>query len=309
MREGCGVHHCNIGVRDLEATKAFYRDTLDFTNIFVEFPEAEYPALREVVRIANPVYSAVLFSQEAGGIIVELCQMINPTPRPIRSDFRYGDIGVNKMSIAVSDLDKVYNELKNKMIFCSAPKSVKIKGWGDYRLVYGRDSEGNLIEFFCAEKMRMTDKFGGVQWMGVSVTELERSIEFYQKYMGFDRMFINPHESFSGILDEVTGVSNTKLRSCVLENSKAEGMVELFEMTRPRGRSVPHSTIWGDFGYWQICVNGDNNESIFEIAAYFENEGLEFISKPQLMKDEKRGGFFYLKDPDGIHMEFLVFNQ
>ena len=45
------------------------------------------------------------------------------------------------------------------------------------------------------------------------------------------------------------------------------------------------------------------------ILANSNAEGLEFISKPQLMHDEKRGGFFYLKDPDGIHMEFLVFNQ
>jgi hypothetical protein len=27
------------------------------------------------------------------------------------------------------------------------------------------------------------------------------------------------------------------------------------------------------------------------------------------MHDEKRGGFFYMRDPDGIPLEFLVFDQ
>jgi hypothetical protein len=43
------------------------------------------------------------------------------------------------------------------------------------------------------------------------------------------------------------------------------------------------------------------------MAAYFEKEGMEFLSGPQLMHDEREGAFFYMKDPDGIPVEFLVF--
>ena len=72
---------------------------------------------------------------------------------------------------------------------------------------------------------------------------------------------------------------------------------------------IPSSTRWGDFGYTQVCVNGKEGTNLYEIAAYFEKEGMEFLSGSQLMHDEKGGGFFYLKDPDGIPVEFLVFNQ
>jgi catechol 2,3-dioxygenase-like lactoylglutathione lyase family enzyme len=307
MYKGYGVHHIAVGVKNLEKMKSFYREVLEFKDVFVDFPEAEYPALHEVVRASHPVYAAILFNQVAGGIIVELVQMTDPVARPIRKESRLGDIGLAKITIAVSDVERLYEELKGAASFCSRPKSAAIPGWGEYRFVYCRDPEGNLVEFISGERIPAQNRFGGVRWIGVSVTELERSSAFYQKYLGFDTIFINPHESFSGLIDEVSGYKPSRIRSCVLGNSKAEGMVELFEVLEPRGRSIPFGVRWGDFGYLQVCLNGKQGGDIFEIAAYFEKEGMEFLSGPQLMHDERQGAFFYMKDPDGIPVEFLVF--
>jgi catechol 2,3-dioxygenase-like lactoylglutathione lyase family enzyme len=307
MYKGYGVHHIAIGVKNLERMKAFYQDVLSFDNLFVDFPAAEYPALHEVVRSPNPRYAAILFSQSAGGIIVELVQMVDPVPRPIRKDFRYGDIGLAKMTIAVSDVENVFKEFKGTIDFCSEPKSVMIPDFGESRFVYCRDPEGNMIEFFSGPKITVQDRFGGVLWVGVSVTDLKRSMSFYQNVAGFDAMFIRSHESFSEHVDDVSGGQNTKVRSCVLQSSKAEGMIELFEVVAPRGRSLPFGTRWGDFGYAQVCLNGRQGDDIFKMASHFEKEGIEFLSGPQLMRDERDGAFFYMKDPDGIPVEFLVF--
>ena len=307
MYKGHGVHHVALGVKNLKTMEAFYRDVLEFKNVFVDFPEAEYPALQEVVRMPHPVYAAILFNQAAGGIIVELVQMVNPIPRPIRNEFRLGDIGVVKITIAVKEVERLYKELKGSVNFCSRPKSAAIPGWGECHFVYCRDPEGNFIEFISGTKVPAQNRFGGVCWVGMSVTDLDRSLTFFQKYLGFDALFINLHEGFSGLVDEVSGRKHTKIRSCVLANSKAEGMVELFEVLEPRGRSIPFGTRWGDFGYLQVCLNGKQGDDIFEMAAYFEKEGMEFLSGPQLMHDERQGAFFYMKDPDGIPVEFLVF--
>ena len=307
MYKGYGVHHIAVGVKNLERMKSFYQNVLLFDNLFVDFPEAEYPALNEVVRSPNPRYTAILFSQAAGGIIVELVQMVNPVPRPIRKDFRYGDIGLAKMTIAVSAVEDIVKEFKGKIDFCSKPKSVMIPGYGEYRFVYCKDPEGNMIELISGPETAVKDRFGGVPWVGVCVTDLERSVPFYQKMGGFDSFFINTHESFSGLVDDVSGGQNTKVRSCILKSSQAEGMIELFEVVTPRGRSLPFGTRWGDFGYAQVCLNGKQGDDIFKMASHFEKEGIEFLSGPQLMGDEREGAFFYMKDPDGIPVEFLVF--
>ena len=307
MHKGYGVHHNAIGVKDLKVMRPFYEKTLEFNQIFVDFPQAEYPALHEVVRAPHPVYIAPLLYQEAGGVIVELTQMVEPAGRPIRKDFRYGDIGQAKMTIAVGDIEKVYRELKGQVNFPFRPRRARIPDWGEYRFVYCRDPEGNLIELASSEKLPVKHKYGGVQWVGVSVTNLERSLAFYQSYGGFDQVFMAPHESFSGLVDEVSGGKGTRVRSCVIGSRAGGGKLELFEVLEPRGRSIPFATRWGDFGYLQVCLNGKQGDDIFQIAAYFEKEGIEFASGPQLMHDERQGAFFYMKDPDGVMVEFLNF--
>jgi catechol 2,3-dioxygenase-like lactoylglutathione lyase family enzyme len=305
MYEIAGVHHVAIGVNNMEAMKSFYKDILEFKTGPQEPPAAPHAVMSDITRGVTPVFAASMLSQDAGGIIVEFIRMNTPAPRAIRRDFRYGDIGANKMTIAVSDVKKVYGELKNKVNFCSSPKSAEIPGWGAYNFVYGKDPEGNLIEFASGAKLPGKNKFGGVICIGISVTDLKRSIAFYQKNTGFDTLFINPHESFSGLVDEVSGGKSTKVRSCVLASSQGSGMVELFEVLEPRGRSIPSYTLWGDFGYLQTALMCKN---VPEIANRCEKEGLEFAVKLQRMPGED-AAFTYVRDPDGITLEFLSFGK
>jgi hypothetical protein len=84
-------------------------------------------------------------------------------------------------------------------------------------------------------------------------------------------------------------------------------MLELFEVLHPRGRSIPFSARWGDFGYLQVCMSCAD---VTGTAAYFAEEGIESITGPQWFgdsKDENAGMFFYIQDPDGIPVEFLSF--
>jgi catechol 2,3-dioxygenase-like lactoylglutathione lyase family enzyme len=309
MYKGSGTHHVAIGVKSLQTMKPFYQDILEFNKIFDEFAETEHEAMHKLFRMPHVVFKGIMFQQETGGIFVELIQMTNPAPRPIRKDFRYGDIGAAKITIAVSDVERLYRELKGRLNFCSKPKLAVIPGWGDYHFIYCKDPEGNIIEFISGANVQVQDRFGGARWIGVSVTDLQRSKSFYQKYLGFDIVVINNHQSFSGLVDEISGSNQTQVRSCLLANSEGGGMLELFEVLTPRGRSIPFATNWGDFGYLQVCLYCDN---IHEMAAYFEKEGIEFLCEIQMIDDgtpENAGMFMYIKDPDGIPVEFMVLPQ
>jgi catechol 2,3-dioxygenase-like lactoylglutathione lyase family enzyme len=308
MHEG-SVHHVAIGVRSLKTMKAFYQNILEFNKVFLEFEESEHEIMHEVLRTSHVVFSGIIFNQEEEGILVELIKMTNPVPRAVRKDFRYGDIGVSKITIPVSDLDYFYRELGDKIVFCSKPKLANVPGWGDYYFVYLRDPEGNLIELISMKSGRSQNRLGGVRSVGIGVTDLKRSMSFYRKHLGLDRVVIDSHESFSGLVDEVSCGNRTQVRSCVLANSKGSGTIELIEVMKPRGRSIPFATNFGDFGYLQVCLYCNDIE---EVAAYCEKEGIEVLSRPQLMDDgipEHKGSFLYAKDPDGIPIEFLVLHH
>ena len=84
--------------------------------------------------------------------------------------------------------------------------------------------------------------FAGARILGVSVTDLERSKAFYRKHCDFD-VVVSEHTAFSGKVGEVSGNRGTKVKSCLLDCSKREagegGMLELYEVSNPRGRSIP----------------------------------------------------------------------
>jgi catechol 2,3-dioxygenase-like lactoylglutathione lyase family enzyme len=300
-----GVHHVAIGVRDLETMTAFYRDLMGFTEVFAEFGESEQEIMREVTRSSRAVFSGATLQQKAGGIMLEFIQMREPAPRPIHRNVRYGDIGVTKITIATADVPSVWGKLRDRVDFRSEPKTTVIAERGDYQFVYCRDPEGNLVEIASgnpgAEQM-----FGGACSVGIGVSDLERSVPFYRDFLGFDVTLADAHESFSGLVDEVSGTAGTRVRSCLLSaNAHGEAMIELFETLRPRGRSIPFSTCWGDFGYLQAAFNCDD---VHGVATDLEAAGVELLCSPKVLDGgpmEHPGEFVYARDPDGIPIEFL----
>ncbi len=303
-----GVHHVALGVRDLEAMKRFYIDVLGFKRVIAAMPEEEQTVMHETVRAPLGRFGGAMLQQEGGGIVVEMIRMTTPEPRPLREKPVFGDIGVAKLTVGVPDLEAVYARQKGRIPFCSQLKGAEIPHRGAYRFVYCRDPEGNLIEFISFADVGEKVSPSGARWVGVSVTDLDRSIEFYQNRLGLDVMAAEPHEAFTGLVDEVSGHTGTRVRSCLLGSSGAgpdEGMVELFEVMEPRGRSIPFSARWGDFGYLQVCFR---HEDAREAASRLEKEGVELLCGHTVMvggPPGPPGEFFYLKDPDGIPLEHL----
>jgi catechol 2,3-dioxygenase-like lactoylglutathione lyase family enzyme len=301
-----GVQHVGIGVRNIEASRAFYRDVMECRIPMADFG-VTHNAMADFFRSSSHVFNGWMYMQEKEAIVVECIQRFEPSPRPIHKQVRYGDIGVNKMTVEVADVKKFSEAYKDRIRFVSPPKSVKIPGWGDYAFVFGTDPDGNLIEFVSGEKMRAEDTLGRIRSLGVSVTDLERSIEFYRKYVDFDTVVIPPHEAFSGLMGEVSGSPDTQVRSCLLANSNGFHMLELYEVSRPRGRSIPFHVLWGDYGFLESCCVCTD---VLGLARFFMKEGLELISCPTGMEVHEEGlqgtaWFLYVRDPDGIPVEVL----
>jgi catechol 2,3-dioxygenase-like lactoylglutathione lyase family enzyme len=305
-----GIHHVAIGVNDLGSMMAFYRDLMGFTEVFAEFGESEQEIMREVTRSSRAVFYGATIQQKAGGVMLEFIRMVEPSPRPIRRSARYGDIGVAKITLTTVDVPAVWTALRDRVAFCSSPKTTEIPGVGEYQFVYCRDPEGNLVEIRSAEA-DSGQMFGGACSAGIAVSDLERSIPFYRDFLGFNLVMADVHESFSGQVDEVSGAAGTKVRSCLLSaGGEGEGMLELFETLSPRGRSLPFSALWGDFGHLQVAFNCDDVDGV---AADLTAAGMELLCSPKVMDagpdHPDPGVFVYARDPDGIPIECVFIPQ
>ena len=295
-----------IGVNDLASMTAFYRDLMGFTEVFAEFGESEQEIMREVTRSSRAVFYGATLQQKAGGIMLEFIRMMEPAPRPIRRSVRYGDVGVAKITLSTADVVSVWAALKDRVDFCSSPKTTEIPGLGEYQFIYCRDPEGNLVEIR-SDGSDSGQMFGGAWSAGVAVTDLDRSVPFYRDFLGLNVVAADVHTGFSGQVDELTGTAGTHVRSCLLSTGgQGEGMLELFETVGPRGRSLPFSALWGDFGLLQVAFNCDDVDGIaVDLAA----AGMDLLCSPKVLDGgpdhPDPGVFVYARDPDGVPIEFV----
>ena len=271
-----GIDHVGLGVRDMKRMTSFYADVFGL-EIIASMPEGDHPAIRGLLRSPTAVHSSCLLASRAGGLTLALFQQVDPPPRPIRADHRYGDIGVAKLRFFVADL---------------------------HGFSYVSDPEGNLIELSNAPE----PPTGAGPRARLRRSRGHRSRSFprllpRRPRSGHDAP--GAHERFSGLLDEMTGHPGATARSCMLGSSKGTGVLELVEVTKPRGRSIPFGTQWGDFGYLQLCLYGTDGE---RLAAQVESERLDVILPLQTIDDpDFPAQFMYLRDPDGIPVEVLVY--
>ncbi len=302
-----GVHHVGIGVRDIDVSRKFYRDVLQCNQVWSDFGRL-HNIMPDFFRTSPHIINGWMYAQQQEGIIIECIQRYTPAPRPIHNDPRFGDIGVNKLTVEVNNVDTFVEGYKDKIRLLCEPKAIDIPGWGDYKFVYGADPDGCLIEFISSSKLKLDNSLGRIRSLGISVTDLERSLDFYQKHIDFDTIVIEPHDRFSGLVGEISGNGDTQVRSCLLANSNGYHMLELYEVSNPRGRSIPFHVLWGDYGYLEGCYLCDD---ILGLTRYFLEEQVEFVCNPTSLQHDEDDGtirtdwFMYVRDPDGILVEFV----
>ena len=135
---------------------------------------------------------------------------------------------------------------------------------------------------------------------GITVSNLERSLAFWQNVLGFE--FSHRAHQTSEMASEITGVPGAEIKLAVV---KAPGghKIELLEYLGPPDRK--HVTLRPcDVGSVHVALTVDKLDAILEkIAA----SGWKAAGKPQTLKTGPNAGkrVVYVRDPDGTTIEFM----
>jgi catechol 2,3-dioxygenase-like lactoylglutathione lyase family enzyme len=134
---------------------------------------------------------------------------------------------------------------------------------------------------------------------GITVTNLERSVAFWQDVLGFELSHRAHHTC--DLASEVTGVPGADISIAVL---KAHGhKIELLEYHAPSDRKRAE-LIPCDVGSVHVALTVDNlDAALIAIAA----SGWRAVGKPQTLKTGPNAGkrVVYVRDPDGTTIEFM----
>jgi catechol 2,3-dioxygenase-like lactoylglutathione lyase family enzyme len=146
---------------------------------------------------------------------------------------------------------------------------------------------------------------GAVVSVGITVSDLDRSTEFYTRVLGFEK--VSEVEVAGADLERLQGVFGARVRIARLK--LGEEVVELTEYLAPRGRPIPADARSNDGSFQHVAIVVSDMERAY---AWLRRHRVTHASSgPQRIPDSNpaAGGIraFYFKDPDAHTLEVIWF--
>jgi catechol 2,3-dioxygenase-like lactoylglutathione lyase family enzyme len=134
------VNHTAISVADMERSLAFYRDLLGMKVAM----DVEGTSEKLGVIVGLPGARARIVMLELDNQRIELFQYRTPVGKPMPEGMAQCDNGLTHIAFNVTDLDGIYEGLKEKGVrFYSEPQVLR----GEMKVVYFKDPDGVTLEF------------------------------------------------------------------------------------------------------------------------------------------------------------------
>jgi catechol 2,3-dioxygenase-like lactoylglutathione lyase family enzyme len=296
----------DVSVADLVGTAAFYRDSLGLKV----GPERT---------LADPAWSALLGLEQgttaraadvAVGRQVLKLVAFDPPGRPYPSKPAANDQWLQHVALVCDDIARVWEKL-GRGAPDAVTKRVPVRlppNTGSVTAFKFRDPEGRPLELIF-----FPPGVGDPQWQGkaasgivgydhtaISVTDVNRSIAFYTRLLGFK---IGARSLNTGVeQDRLDGLTDCEVDVVALEPaSEVTPHVELLHYRRPPGRTLASEIRANDVASARQIHRVDDLDAL---VRRLDVEGVTFVS-PGVVALKGGGKAAAIRDPDG-HMIVLM---
>jgi len=163
-----GPNGCILGVSDIEKSKKFYADILDYKEViydkegtfsdFQELPGGKHSFRRVLLSSTNQKGS---FSKLLGSSTIELIKVLDREPRKITENRYWGDLGFIHLCFDVNGMEEIQKqcELAGHPFTVDSANSFDM-GEAAGRFSYIEDPDATLIEFVETHKIPILKKIG-----------------------------------------------------------------------------------------------------------------------------------------------------
>lgn len=152
---------------------------------------------------------------------------------------------------------------------------------------------------------RQTPAISTVVSIGTTVSDLDRSVEFYTRVLDFEK--VRETEAAGPGLERLTGVFGSRCRTAWLR--LGDETLELTEFLAPEGRPIPIDSKSNDRWFQHIAIVVSDIDKAY--AKLRQHRVRHASTGPQLLPswNKNAGGIaaFYFKDPDGHALELIHF--
>lgn len=304
------VESIGMTVSDMDAAMEFYA-ILSFQKISdVEVLGTEYECLQGLFGVRMRVVQMQLGSE-----VIELTEYLAPKGRPISIDSRSNDHWFQHIAIAVSDMDKAYQHLRQYKVQHTSSAPQRLPDWNaavaGTKAFYFKDPDGHNLEliYFPLGKgdpkwQGSTDQlFLGIDHTAIVVSNTETSLKFYRDSLGMKLAQVS--ENYGTEQEHLNNVFGARLWISSLKAPTGSG-IELLQYLTPRdGRSIPVDERSNDLIHYQTTLVVHDAEAVAQ-KLWADQSG--FVSTDVIAMPDETLGFekgFLVRDPDNHSVRLI----
>ncbi|KPJ89415.1 MAG: hypothetical protein AMS17_02050 [Spirochaetes bacterium DG_61] len=310
-----GIQHVGIGVRDGQRSFAFYKNALDFT-VLISKHSGKCPGVLPIIG-KDEDRDVIIPLNPYGGALIEIFQYTSKEPVPIPPEVDFSYNGFLFFGLKVKNIEKSLDiiERHGGQIITNSCEFSPLKNLR-WKTATFRDLDGIygvLIEYPGSNVGygNGRPRIGGIEYVAIGVSNLNQSVEFYSKVLGYDDVLYN-YEGASPEWDEMFGRGKQTKRALLRKSTRSQsqfrhflrgGMIELIQVEDNKGRHNFEGRNWGDIGFMELSFDVSNIYATLEAVSKM---GAKIIVPPyrQDMGMGTDATFAYIVDPDGSKLEF-----
>jgi catechol 2,3-dioxygenase-like lactoylglutathione lyase family enzyme len=309
------LQHVGQGVRDVDTTYEFYKRNFGYKVKLNDLTVAS-KELEAVLGSVETMRMMMALNVKGGGIL----ELIEHKSKPISSlpeGNIYGHYGILEIGYGVLNIEKVVSDFQSRGVKMLTPiHEIDLGGGRRWRYAYLKDPDGLPLQLtedlLPGTPASAKAEVHGVSHVSIGVSNLERSIAFYQSTLEFDRLVCE----FESLVPEKNpaGSDFLRMKMAILERSAdvrgplagllPRGAVKLIEIPAEKARHIYEGRPWGDVGCMEFCLDVSDLLATIEVM---KEKGVEIYLPPMEMSmgTGSKGFLAYIRDPDGTTVEFV----
>jgi len=301
-----GIQQIGLGVTDIYPSWQWYIDHFNF-----DLPIFDDKAVADLMLPYTDGQArerhAVLALNYQGGGGLEIWKHLSFNPRGPSSMVNPGDLGIYAPIIKVKSITRTFEHLKSKGL------KVGPIDYGDLAGFYTQDLYGNRIKIMEAKTWHTNLRLhsGGIMGAVIGVSDLNKSIDFYKKVLGYD-VIEYEYSCRSNLLDteasnynlDVVRLKHSDKKSGVFSKLLGPSIIELVRAVDYNPNKIFKDKMWGELGYIHLCFDVTNMDHLKK-ACKDLNYPFKVDSGSSFDMGEAAGRFAYIEDPDGTLIEFV----
>jgi len=305
-----GIQQIGVGNPDVELAWSWAKSVGSDLKMFDSAAEADLMTRYTGGEVHRRRAIFALNLQGGGGL--ELWQFTSRvSTRPIK-DIQLGDLGIYAAKLKCKDVEKAYNQLHDQGINLLGDIKFDPVGSPWFTIV---DPFGNHYQVVIGGEwfLDYSNLMGGVCGAVIGVSDMDKSIAFYQEILGFDVIVYDQTGEFPDLANTFSNADVPFRRVLLKKKTKQTGFfselvdsghIELIQRLDGNVRTIFENRYWGDAGFIHLCFDVQRMDLLKSVCT---DAGYPFTvdSESAFDMNEASGRFSYIEDPDGTLIEFV----